>query len=312
MPPDPEEQYNFRPDRYEVILDSPNYRDVEINEKAKRKGYIVPLVLFIITVFSTLFAGAIQQGVNPIRNPVGILTGIPFSFTLLLILGTHEFSHYFFSKMHGVSVTLPYFIPSPFPPVGTFGAFIKMKSPILTKEALIDIGISGPIGGFIVSIIAVMVGLNLSTVVPVGVFEGVKLGSPLIFEWLSRITVGAPKEGYDILLHPVAFAGWIGLFVTSLNLFPIGQLDGGHIAYAILGERQRVISIIMIPVLLTLGLYGGWPGWYVWAVLASILGLRHPPILDPEIPLDKRHRLLGVTALAMFAITFIPIPFSFS
>ncbi len=311
MPPDPEEQYNFRPDRYEVVLDSTNYGEAVISEKAKRRRYILPLILFIVTVFTTIFAGAMQQGADPIQNPLSLIEGIPFSFTLLLILGTHEFSHYFTSRMHGVRVTLPYFIPSPFPPVGTFGAFIKMKSPILTKEALIDIGISGPIGGFIVSIIAVMVGLNLSTVVSVGAYEGVKLGSPLIFEWLSGIIVGAPKEGYDILLHPVAFAGWIGFFVTFLNLLPIGQLDGGHIAYAILGERQRIVSIVMIPVLLFLGYYG-WHGWFLWAILVSILGIRHPPIIDPEIPIDRRHRLLGLAALVMFTITFIPIPFSFS
>lgn len=311
MPPDPEEQYNFRPDRYEVVLDSPNYGDAVINEKTKKRGYILPLILFIVTVFSTIFAGALQQGADPIHNPISLIEGVPFSFTLLLILGTHEFSHYFASRRHGVSVTLPYFIPSPFPPVGTFGAFIKMKSPISTKEALIDIGISGPVGGFIVSIIAVMVGLNLSTVVSVGAYEGVKLGSPLIFEWLSRIIVGAPKEGYDILLHPVAFAGWIGFFVTSLNLLPIGQLDGGHIAYAILGERQRIVSIVMVPVLLALGFFG-WRGWFVWAILVSMLGIRHPPIIDPGIPIDKRHRLLGLAALVMFAITFIPIPFSLS
>ncbi len=311
MPPDPEEQYDFKPERYEVVLDRPDYRNAVVDEKAQRRGYILPLILFIVTVFSTIFAGAIQQGVDPIHNPATLLKGVPFSFTLLLILGTHELSHYFVSRRYGVRVTLPYFIPSPFPPVGTFGAFIKMKSPILTKEALIDIGISGPIGGFIVSIIAVMVGLNLSTVVQVGVFEGVKLGSPLIFEWLSRVIVGAPKEGYDILLHPVAFAGWIGFFVTSLNLLPIGQLDGGHIAYAILGEKQRIVSIVMIPVLFILGFYG-WPGWFVWAILVSTLGIRHPPIIDPEIPIDKRHRLLGVAALATFIITFIPIPFSFS
>lgn len=270
---------------------------------------LLPLLLFIVTILSTLLAGAIQQGADPIQNPFNLLKGIPFSFTLLLILGTHELSHYFASKRHGIKATLPYFIPAP-SLVGTFGAFIRMKSPILNKRALIDIGISGPIGGFIVSLIAVIVGLNLSTIVQKGVYEGLKLGSPLIFEFISRIIVGLPQEGYDILLHPIAFAGWIGLFVTSLNLIPIGQLDGGHIAYAIIGERQRLISIIIIPILLALGLYG-WPGWYVWALLTSILGVRHPPILDPEIPLDKREVFLGLTALIIFAITFIPIPFSF-
>lgn len=309
MSSDVEDRHEFKPDRVEVILDDSAYKENAINRKDKKRSYILPLLLFIATILSTIFAGAVQQGVDPIHNPITLLKGIPFSFTLLLILGTHELSHYFTSKRHGVKATLPYFIPAP-SLVGTFGAFIKMNSPILNKEALIDIGISGPIGGFIVSIIAVIAGLNLSTIVEVGVFEGVKLGSPLIFEWLSKLIIGSTQEGYDILLHPVAFAGWIGLFVTSLNLIPIGQLDGGHIAYAILGERQRIISMVMIPILLALGLYG-WPGWYIWALLTSILGIRHPPIMDPEMPLSKKHRLLGLIALIMFTITFIPIPFSF-
>lgn len=306
---DTEDKYHLKSDRIEIISDNPAYEETEISKKEKKKSYIIPLLLFIATIFSTLFAGAIQQGVDPVHNPITLLKGAPFSFTLLLILGTHELSHYFVSKMYGIKATLPYFIPAP-SLVGTFGAFIKMNSPILNKEALIDIGISGPIGGFIVSLMAVIVGLNLSTAVPEGVYEGVKLGSPLIFELLSKVIVGSPQEGYDILLHPMAFAGWIGLFVTSLNLIPIGQLDGGHIAYAILGEKQRIISIVMIPILLALGLYG-WPGWYVWALLTSILGIRHPPIIDPEIPLDRRHRFMGLAALIIFIITFIPIPFSF-
>ena len=310
MSPDVKDQYRLDQDGVEAIGNGYNTNETGVNKKKKRP-YVLPLLLFIATLISTLFAGAMMQGVDPVHSPAALLKGVPFSFTLLLILGTHEFSHYFVSMRHGVSATLPYFLPSPFPLVGTFGAFIKMKSPILNKKALIDIGISGPIGGFIVSIIAVTVGLNLSIVVENGVNEGIKLGSPLIFEFLYRVIVGIPREGYDISLHPVAYAGWIGLFVTSLNLIPIGQLDGGHIAYAFFGAKQRVISIAMIPVLLGLGFYGGWPGWYVWAMLASVLGVRHPPIMDPEVPLDNNHRLLGLAALIMFIITFIPIPFSF-
>ncbi|MEK7825032.1 MAG: site-2 protease family protein, partial [Nitrospirota bacterium] len=141
---------------------------------------------------------------------------------------------------------------------------------------------------------------------------GVSLSSSVLLAFISRLSLGdAVSVSHTVLLHPLAFAGWLGLMVTALNLLPIGQLDGGHIAYAILGERQRIVSIVMVPVLLALGFFG-WRGWFVWAILVSMLGIRHPPIIDPEIPIDKRHRLLGLAALVMFAITFIPIPFSLS
>lgn len=235
----------------------------------------------------------------------------------MTILLCHELSHYIASIKHRTQATLPYFIPAP-SIIGTFGAFIKMKSPIITRKALIDIGASGPIAGFIISVVACIAGLSMSKIVPVPDAGGaLTLGDSILFSLLAKIVLGITPEHHDVLLHPVAFAGWIGLFVTSLNLIPIGQLDGGHIAYAILGEKQRYLSVTLIAVLALLGassLLGssGWEGWLLWAALMMILGIKHPPVLYWETPLDPKRRFVGLLSLVIFLITFIPEPFKVS
>lgn len=266
--------------------------------------------LFILTFFSTLVAGAVfQKGINILKEPWRVFEGLPFSLTLMTILLSHELSHYFASKRHHTKATLPYFIPAP-SFIGTFGAFIKMKSPIITRQALIDIGASGPIAGFVLSVIAAAAGLMYSTIVPLAQTEGaLGLGDSLLFSLLSRLVLGEVPETHEILLHPVAFAGWIGLFVTSLNLIPVGQLDGGHIAYAFLGERHRVVSKVLVGLLIVLGVIF-WEGWAFWGVLMVFLGLRHPPVIYCEVPLDRRRRAVGITALVIFIVTFMPAPFS--
>jgi len=268
------------------------------------------IVLFIATFLSTLAVGALQA--QPIENitkdPSKILKGLPFSLTLMLILLCHELSHYIASKKHHVKATLPYFIPAP-TLIGTMGAFIKMKSPITTRMALIDIGASGPIAGFIISLIATLIGLPLSQVILTkGIKGSLALGDSLLFSLLSRLILGEIPDSYDVLLHPIAFAGWIGFFVTALNLIPIGQLDGGHIAYAIMGEKHIHISKVLVPVLIVLGFFL-WEGWLIWGVLLLILGLRHPPVLYWETPLDKNRRSIGWITAIIFIITFIPMPF---
>jgi len=273
-----------------------------------RKFPLVHLVLFVLTLFSTLFVGAMQTGADLLKEPFNIYKGIPFSFTLMLILICHELSHYFASRKHGVEATLPYFIPAP-TIIGTFGAFIKMKSPIVTRKALIDIGASGPIAGFIISVIATIIGLNMSEIVSSAQAKGaLNLGDSLLFSLLSRIILGVTPSDSDILLNPVAFAGWIGLFVTSINLIPIGQLDGGHIAYALFGEKHNRLSFILIFVMVLFGFFL-WEGWLVWAVLLLILGLRHPPVVYWEVPLDSKRKFIGWLALVIFILTFIPTPF---
>jgi membrane-associated protease RseP (regulator of RpoE activity) len=276
-------------------------------DEVKKIPYL-HIILFIITFLTTLAAGALQKGVNVIKAPDRIMEGLPFAGTLMTILLCHEFSHYLSSKKHHTKATLPYFIPAP-SIIGTFGAFIKMKSPIITRKALIDIGASGPIAGFVVSVIACIIGLSMSEVVPLSQVEGaLSLGDSILFSFLSRVIKGVMPENHDVFLHPIAFAGWIGLFITSLNLIPIGQLDGGHIAFAILGERHRYLSIFLVG---TLGIFGifFWEGWALWALLMLILGIKHPPIIYWEVPLDPARRLVGILALIIFIITFIPSPF---
>lgn len=265
-------------------------------------------LLFFLTLLSTLAAGAIQQGLDPFAGLSNLAVGIPFSFTLMAILLTHEMGHYATSVYHGVPASLPYFIPAP-SFIGTFGAFIRMDAPIMNKRALIDIGASGPLAGFVVATAAVWFGLQWSTIVDTADAVGIRLGSPLIFTLIEYLVLGPLPANQDVLLHPVAFAGWIGMLVTMLNLIPIGQLDGGHVAFAIFGERHREISLLMVFTLILLGFWG-WPGWFIWAVLPLIFGLRHPPLQDAETPLDPARRWIGWATVGLFVVTFIPVPFS--
>ncbi len=275
----------------------------------REKVSLLHIVLFVLTLLSTLAAGALQRGADFISDPSRLAEGIPFSFTLMTILLSHELSHYFASQYHRTRATLPYFIPAP-TFFGTFGAFIKMKSPIMSRKALIDIGASGPIVGFVVSVVACAVGLSLSEFVPTAAYEGevLTLGNSALFAVLSDVFMGTPPEGQDILLHPIAFAGWIGFFITFLNLLPIGQLDGGHVAFALLGRRHSTLSMVLVVVLAVVGI-NLWFGWAIWAALMVALGLRHPPIVNWEVPLDPRRRFVGWLSLFIFAITFIPQPF---
>lgn len=296
------------------------------------------IILFLATFLTTLITGAFLKGANLFIEPWRIYEGLSFSFALMTILLSHELAHYFASRKHRTKATLPYFLPAPpiLSPIGTFGAFIKMKSPIITRRALIDIGASGPISGFIVSIIVVVIGLNYSTFAPIADTEGViGLGDSLLFSLLSRLVIGVPPEALDIFLHPVAFAGWTGLFVTSLNLIPIGQLDGGHVAYAFLGDRHLKLSKALNAVLFLFGSIGllqlyvqtravfvppflarlvgmlpaFWPGWAIWGAIMIVLGLRHPPVIYWEVPLDAGRRWIGFLGIIIFVITFVPAPF---
>ncbi len=275
-----------------------------------QKNLFLHILLFIITFLTTVLAGALQAGVNIIEEPEKIHKGFPFAFTLMSILLAHELSHYIASRKHNVEATLPYFIPAP-TLIGTFGAFIKMKSPVTTRKALLDIGISGPLAGFVISVIVSAIGLSLSRVVPIQeTKEALSLGDSLLFSTLSQLILDYQSGSQDVLLHPVAFAGWIGFFVTSLNLLPIGQLDGGHIAYALFGDRHDYLSKVIIPILFLLGIFL-WEGWALWAIVLLILGLKHPPVSYSEIPLDSTRRFLGWLGFIIFFITFIPEPFKF-
>jgi len=228
--------------------------------------------------------------------------------SLLLILGVHEFGHYWACKRNDIDASLPHFLPAPSIFIaGTFGAFIMIKEPISNKRALMEIGASGPLAGFVAAVIVMIVGLSLSAVSSFSGF-GYQFGDSLILVILSKLVLGVPffSTELTIWLHPVAFAGWLGMFFTALNLLPLGQLDGGHVVYSMFGARHTLIARLFFVVLLVMGFY--WSGWWVWAVLVLLMGLKHPPVLDESVPLLKIHRVIGWVSIAVLLLTFIPVP----
>ena len=218
--------------------------------------------------------------------------------------------HYFMSRRHQIRATLPFFLPLPLPPFGTLGAVIRMESTVSSRKALFDTGVAGPLTSLILSIPAIVIGLKLSEVVPASqIKEGaLRLADPLLFSFIQRLVLGEISENYEILLHPIGFAGWVGLFVTALNLLPVGQLDGGHIAYALFGKRSRAIFLITIAVMAFITIFYN-PGWLLLVILFIIFGFRHPSPLDDQTPLDGKRKFLGGLAFLAFILSFTPAPF---
>jgi len=280
-------------------------------EGPRRKPSIaVNIVLFICTIGTTVLAGALQQGVNPVADPSQLIKGLPFSAALLFILLAHEMGHFLTSRYYRIDASLPYFIPAP-TFIGTFGAFIKMRSPMLNKRVLLDVGANGPLAGLLVTIPVLAVGLKLSEVkaLTTPLEGGMTLGSSLILYFMTTVILGTLPDTHQVILHPLGFAGWIGLLVTSMNLIPVGQLDGGHIAYAVFGRRTKHISTAVLICLLGLGIWAS-QMWLMWAlILFALLGIRHPAPLDHDAPLDGRRRMLGLGMLVIFVLTFVPVPF---
>jgi len=242
------------------------------------------------------------------HNPATLAQGIPFSFTLLSILLAHELGHYFTCRYYGIEATYPYFIPAP-TLIGTMGAFIRIKTPITTRKALFDAGISGPLAGFVVAIPALIAAtLNCQPVIPRSLPDTITLGNPLAITFLAKL-LRPGLHPMSISLQPVGCAAWVGLFATALNLLPVGQLDGGHILYAALGDRHRMISRGLFLALVPLGVFC-WAGWMVWAVVLLVVGLRHPVIMIPSEPLGKGRRILALVATLIFILTFVPTPFA--
>jgi membrane-associated protease RseP (regulator of RpoE activity) len=283
---------------------------------------VTHILLFFATLVTTTFYGALHHNVNLFEMPWRFYQGLPFSLTLLAVLGTHEFGHYWMARYHGVSVTLPYFIPAP-SLIGTFGAFIRIKDSVPTRGALFDIGVAGPIAGFVVAVPAIVIGLALSEVRPASELSGIGLGSSLLFNGLVQALLGVTPNAYDVVLHPIAFAGWIGFLVTAFNLIPAGQLDGGHIVYSLFGRWHRLVTLLCVFALLPMGWY--WPGWWAWAVVifwfsgphvARRQGWRfafvHPPLLDEAAPLSSTQKWVAAAALMIFVMTFSPVPFTLS
>ena len=273
------------------------------------KVSMLHLGLFLATIITTIFAGTLMAGGNPITSLSDWGKGIPFSFALMMILGCHESGHYFYARKHKVEATLPYFIPAP-TFVGTFGAFIKIKSPIQKRLALLEIGAAGPIAGFLVAVPALVWGLAHSAIVDMDqAAAGLKLGDSILMKILTWTMFPDLGSNQDILLHPIAFAGWIGLLVTMLNLLPIGQLDGGHIAYAMLGNKFDRVAKLAWLALIPMSLFS--LNWLVWGLLILLLmrTTKHPPIQYIDAPITAREKWIGAVSLAIFILCFIPAPF---
>jgi len=303
------------------------------------------LLLLALTMFSVLFAGSLSEYTGPadIDLPALILDalqhigrGLPFALSLMAILLAHEFGHYLVGRFHKTAVSLPYFIPFPLSSFGTMGAFIQMKEPPKNRRHLLDIGIAGPLAGLAVAIPVILLGLSLSTVhqlenpLPENIiFEGNSLLylllkyiatgellpqpatygdlSPLLY-WVRYFFTGQPLPagGWDVTLHPIAWAGWAGLLVTALNLIPAGQLDGGHLIYVLLGQRARKLLPFIVGGLVMLGIV--WAGWWIWVVLILLMGRTYAEPLDTITTLDSRRKALAVLGLIIFVLVFTPVP----
>jgi membrane-associated protease RseP (regulator of RpoE activity) len=297
--------------------------------------YWLHTLLLLLTCFTTLVVGARMQAnfllnkpafsldddslpLFPMRWVLGhpwkhLMLGAPFAATLMLILLAHEMGHYLYCKRYRVWATLPFFIPAP-TLFGTLGAFIRIRSPIRSRTALFDIGIAGPIAGFLVSVGVLWASLGLSKPLPAGLrAPDLQMGFPLIFQWMQRLlawqhgahsVTAIPLQ--RVLLHPCAIAAWVGMFATSLNLLPGGQLDGGHIVFSLAPWAHKFVSRLTILVLLPMGYYL-WSGWFLWAILLQLSSLRHPQVA--ELPRVSGGRVwLALFALAMLALTLTPAP----
>ena len=336
------EPYNITPlfrwdgDRQAVIL-------MPAKPKPAPSNPTVNIIMFILTLIGVTIAGWYNAGTAlPSSLPQAVLTilrdGWPFTVSLMAILVTHEFGHYLMSRHHGVQATLPYFIPF-IPPLGTMGAVIMMKSVPKNRRQLLDIGLAGPLSGLIIAIPVLLLGLSLSkidtipTVIPSGMafsLEGNSLiyllakyvmfgqllpapasygTTPVLLYWLRFFFTSQPYPfgGVDVLLHPVAFAGWVGILVTALNLIPAGQLDGGHVMYVLIGKKgaQRLLPFLLVGGVI-LGLF--WSGWWLWVVLIFFLGRAYDDPLDQITPLDNGRRALAILAIIIFLLVFIPVP----
>ncbi|MFZ0546712.1 MAG: site-2 protease family protein [Candidatus Promineifilaceae bacterium] len=278
------------------------------------------LLLFLATILTTLYAGAGLSGQDllaavragsPLEITRAVYAGAPFAMALLGILGIHELGHYIAARWHRVQATLPYFIPMPIGGLGTLGAFIAIRSPMKDRKVLFDIGLAGPIAGFVVALPLMVIGLLLSTnYVPayVGGQTLNSLGSSILSGFLIKIFTDIPV-GQTLVIHPIYFAAWLGFYLTGINLLPIGQLDGGHVIYALFGRFAHTIAIIAFGALLAAGFLLQQPNWFIWAVFILFGGLRHPPPLNDLSDIGWQRKLIGLMTAVLFVLIIMPVPF---
>lgn len=315
---EPEEAYQIVQRRFYTLGYTPLFREEDGRQVVVAVPGRIPkqetrlklaTILFAATVVSTLFVGIYAEWGTD--RPLGqkILSGSLFALTLLAILVAHEMGHYLVARRLGVPVSLPFFIPMPLSFLGTMGAVIQMKAPPQNRRHLLAVGIAGPLAGLVVALPLLVVGLLLSDVRSLPVGEGYLLeGNSILYALLKFIVYGRflPSGGEDVMLHSMAFAGWAGLLLTGLNLIPAGQLDGGHVAYALLGRWTRSLNWIIIAALAALGFI--WSGWFLWAALIFLLGRRTAVPLDDLTRLTPKQAAVAVLVLLLFALTFVPIP----
>lgn len=271
------------------------------------------LVLFVLTVVSVFLTAAlfVVPGEQTILA-LDVGAGLRLAGGLLGILVAHEMGHYLACRYYRVDATLPFFIPAPLLSfVGTLGAFIRIRAPIPHRRALFDIGVAGPLAGFAVCLPVLWLGLREARVLTLDpAADGIFLGEPLLFQWVARLIHGPLPDETTLILGPLGLAAWFGLFVTALNLIPVGQLDGGHVTYALLRRRAHRISRIAWWVCVALVYFG--PNWIIWAIILKVLGRRHPPTLNDHIPVGRRRVIVGVVSLVVFVVCFVPNPIIFS
>lgn len=278
------------------------------------------IVLFVLTLATTTLAGACHYGAfvsDFDRNPVVfdwtlVWNGLWYSGTLLLILGAHELGHYLFCRRYAVDATLPYFIPAPLPLTGTLGAVIRIREPFPTRTVLFDIGVAGPIAGFLVLLPALFIGMGLSTItlIPEASDTLISLGEPLLFQWASELAFGTLPPNHTVNMHPMVFAAWFGMLATALNLLPFGQLDGGHITYATLGRWSTPISLLTVGSAVAMSFVSS--SWVfmtlMMVVMLALLGPRHPHVVNEYEPLGRGRVAVALFALVMLIVCFTPVP----
>ena len=305
----PEEQPPWRQPPIIITVASPagpqgTFRPVEPPVPKPRWGRAI--ILFVLTCLSTWYVGNLL-----FRSSFGPVGGITYSAALMFILTCHEFGHYLQARRYGVPASLPYFLPVPLPPLGTFGAFIVMRGHQADRKQLFDIGISGPLAGLVPTVVFCVVGLMQSGPSPVVAAKGAfELGDPLLFRWLIHWIVGPSEPGMNLELHPLAYAGWVGLLLTAINLIPISQLDGGHVLYALLGRRaRRVARLLLLAAILAVWYYGLWH-WAIMLLLLTFMGPAHPPTANDHVPLGRGRTVLGWATLLFIVLGFTPTPFA--
>lgn len=297
-------------------------------DMAMQSRWWLHLLLFLITLVTTTVAGAALTGMPPdetwraartLDMPVlwpALRDGLPFSLTLLTILGVHEMGHYIAARLHGIKVTLPFFIPLPITgSLGTMGAVIMIRSPLMNRRALFDVGASGPLAGLITAIPLYLYGLTVTPTVEAPKYWiqtiGIqRISNPPLLEALAPLVVNVNNlDKFVFFNHPMALAAWFGVLLTALNLLPIGQFDGGHVAYALLGRRAWQLANIAFGVLLMMGFFGLWFAWLIWAFMGLLMGLRHPPPHDDITPLGWPRTVIGIATAIIFVLIFVPVPF---